>query len=527
MPRIVSVWFPRWPIVRFLAERTRNASRRQADNAQPTAKDNRQPLVLAVEVSGGARIAALNAAAENVGLSVGERVADARARVDWLQVHAADPAADDAALRQLALWATRYTPAVSLWGEQNGADGFFLDVIGAAHLFDGEEKLLADLSQRLNCFGLPARLAIADTPGAAWALSRFHGSRMCLLPSDQTTKALESLPVTALRLSPDTRTTLHRLGFKRIGDLVDKPRAPFASRFEAELLTRLDQMFGRRTEPMEFVVALPVYHSIRYLLEPVVTQDAVVSITTRLMKDLVHALVRDGVGVRTLRLSLYRVDGHVPTIDIGLTKPSRDPAHIAKLVDLKLERINETVEAGFGFEALGLAAVIVEPMEPQQTDIDPDCDHDRTERFSVLVDSFKQRLGPRSIRQLKPLESYLPERAEAAHPAAAEENSWPARDSTRLRPIFLLPRAEPVEVTFLVPEGPPQRFRWRGTMYHVTYAEGPERIAGEWWRDGLQQPSRDYYLVEDRNGHRFWLYRKGVLARETNTSQWFVHGLFA
>ncbi len=271
----------------------------------------------------------------------------------------------------------------------------------------------------------------------------------------------------------------------------------------------------------------PVYHSIRYLMEPVVTQDAVVSITTRLMKDLVHALVRDGVGVRALRLSLYRVDGHVPTIDISLTKPSRDPAHIAKLVDLKLERIDETVEAGFGFEALGLAATLIEKMEPQQTDLDPAGDHDRAERFSALVDSFRQRLGPRSIRQLKPLESYLPERAEAALPAATEEIPWPATDTTRLRPVFLLPRAEPAEVTFLVPEGPPQRFRWRGAMYHVTYAQGPERIASEWWHDGLQQPSRDYYLVEDRDGHRFWLYRKGILARETGASQWFVHGLFA
>jgi len=233
------------------------------------------------------------------------------------------------------------------------------------------------------------------------------------------------------------------------------------------------------------------------------------------------------VGIRVLRLSLYRVDGRVPTIDISLTKPSRDPTHIARLVDLRLERINETVEAGFGFEALGLAATLVEKMEPQQTRIDPAGHDDLEERFLALVDSFQQRLGPHSVQQLHPRESHLPERAEIACPATVEENPWPTPDNARLRPVFLLPRAEPVEVTFLVPEGPPQRFRWRGAMYHVTYAQGPERIAGEWWHDGLQQPTRDYYLVEDQNGHRFWLYRKGILARETVASQWFVHGLFA
>ena len=500
--------------MRFIADQTRNSARTQAESAAHTISV-RLPLVLAVEASGGARIAALNQVAEEAGLNVGEQVADARAKVDRLQVYDADPVEDDTALRQLALWATRYTPAVSLWGDSNGADGFFLDVTGASHLFGGEEKLLDDLSDRLSRFGLPARLAIADTPGAAWALARYEA------------KALTSLPVEALRLSPDTRTTLRRLGFRRIGDIAGKPRAPFAARFETELLTRLDQMFGLLTEPMAFVVAPPIYHSIRYLLEPVITQEAVVSITTRLMKDLVHALVRDGVGVRALRLSLYRVDGRVPTIDISLTKPSRDPAHIARLVDLRLERINETVEADFGFEALGLAATLVEKMEPQQTRIDPAGHDDLEERFSALVDSFRQRLGPHSVQQLQPRESHLPERAEIACPTTVEENLWPTTDITRLRPVFLLPRAEPAEVTFLVPEGPPQRFRWRGMMYHVSYAQGPERIAGEWWHDGLQQPTRDYYLVEDQNGHRFWLYRKGILARETGASQWFVHGLFA
>jgi len=524
MPRIVSVWFPRWPILRLLAHRTRR-THAQAD-AVPVI-DDRHPLVLAVEASGGARIAALNMSAEDAGLSVGELVADARAKVDFLQVLPADPAEDDAALRRLALWATRYTPTVSLWNDGNGADGFFLDITGASHLFGGEQKLLVDLAQRLDRFGLPARLAIAETPGAAWALARFHSSRLCLLPPGHEVQALKALPVTALRLSPETRTTLKRLGLKRIGDVADKPRAPFAARFETELLTRLDQMFGHVTEPMEFVTPPPIYHSIRYLMEPVMTQEAVVFIATRLMKDLVHPLVRDGVGARSLRLSLYRVDGHVTAVELSLTKPSRDPAHVAKLIDLRLERIDETVEAGFGFEALGLAATLVEPMEPRQTDLDPDSGQVRAEKISALIDSFRQRLGPHSTQQLAPRESYLPERAEAALPASPEETAWPPANGERLRPIFLLPRAEPAEVTFLVPEGPPQRFRWRGTMYHVTYAEGPERIAGEWWHDGIDQPTRDYYLVEDQSGHRFWLYRKGILPRETDKSQWFVHGLFA
>ncbi len=166
MSRIVSVWLPRWPILRFLAS--------QAQNPSDTPVDPQAPFVLAVTGSGGPRIAALNAAAEAAGLRLGEPLADARAKAGQVQTRAIDAAGDDAALRRLALWATRYTPTASPWNEDNGVDGFFLDIAGAAHLFGGEERLLADLSFRLqDNFGLPARLAVADTPGMAWALARF------------------------------------------------------------------------------------------------------------------------------------------------------------------------------------------------------------------------------------------------------------------------------------------------------------------------------------------------------------------
>src|SRR5256885_4908795 len=168
MPRIISVWLPRWPIRRFLAAQSRTPTLTSA----PVDPD--RPFVLMVEAAGGPRIAALNEAAYAEGLAVRDLLADARAKVTTLQVRPADPAADDVALRRLALWATRYTPTVSPWGEENGADGFFLDVAGASHLFGGEETLLADLISRLDRFGLPARLAIADTAGAALAVARIR-----------------------------------------------------------------------------------------------------------------------------------------------------------------------------------------------------------------------------------------------------------------------------------------------------------------------------------------------------------------
>ncbi|MGD0419284.1 MAG: DUF6504 family protein [Xanthobacteraceae bacterium] len=566
MSRIVSVWLPRWPILRFLAAQAKKPSGKPVDPELP--------FVLALTAAGGPRIAALNEAAEAAGLALGEPLADARAKADLLQARAVDEAADDAALRRLALWATRYTPTASPWNAQNGADGFFLDIEGAAHLFGGEAKLLADLSSRLKYFGLPARFAIADTPGAAWALSRFHPAPCTVLPSGEEARALKPLPIEALRLSPETCTTLRRLGFKSVGTLLDKPRAPFAARFPAELLRCLDQALGRRDEPLVPIVAPPVYHCLRYLLEPIITQEAVIALANRLMHTLVHVLTRDDVGARALRLCLYRVDGAVETVDIGLTLPTRNVAHVARLIDLKLDALVAMQRAGFGFEAVGLAVTRVEPIPARQSELNIDRhpevraqraskgdgpnasagilrgprharapqDEGDMERYAALIDTLRQRLGPQSVRRFAAIASHLPERAEVLLPVNGEvPASWPApeQETEKTRPLLLLPHAEPTEVTALVPDGPPRRFRWRGVTYEIAGAQGPQRIASEWWRKPLPYPpplagegkgggpTRDYYLVEDADGRRFWLYREGLYERETTLARWFVHGLFA
>jgi protein ImuB len=562
MSRIVSVWLPRWPIKRFLA----------AQAISPAGKpiDPERPFVLAIPATGGLRIVAMNEAAEDAGIVVGDPVADARAKAGSLQVRAADSGTDDAALRRLALWATRYTPTASPWTEENGADGFFLDIEGAAHLFGGEESLLADLAGRLDRFGLPARLAIADTPGMAWALSHFDLAPQSILSAGGEAATLSAMPIEALRLSGETRALLRRLGFKSVGALLDKPRAPFAARFADELLRRLDQALGRRDEPLIPVTAPPVYHSLNYLLEPIVSHQAILARACRLMQHLVHVLVRDEVGARALRLSLYGVNGTVETIDIGLTSPTRSLPHVSRLIDLKLEALAAMYDDGFGFEAIGLAVTRAESMPGRQTELNVSAVHsppqDDAERGAALIDALRQRLGLDRVRQFEAVPRHIPECAETlteingersqfpppgrgrvrmgvscrqddpspdrltrSDPPLSGEGNWSIEEKTR--PLLLLPQAEPTEVTALIPDGPPRRFRWRGMTYDITGAQGPERIADEWWRapypSQARAPTRDYYLVEDGEGHRFWLYREGLYGRETATPRWFVHGLFA
>ncbi len=502
----------------------------------------------------------MNEAAEAAGLALGEPLADARAKAGFLQVRGIDAAADAAALQRLTLWATRYTPTASPYGEENGADGFFLDIEGAAHLFGGEERLLVDLAARLEKnFGLPVRLAVAATPGAAWAASHFHSAPSPLLLrepgknehcrstyvivfSGEEAPALSPLPVEALRLAPETCATLRRLGFKTVGALIDQPRAPFAARFSAKLLRRLDQALDRAEEPLSPIVAPPVYHTLRYLLEPIATGQAVVALASRLMGTLAHVLTRDEAGARTLKLALYRVDGAVKMLDIALTLPTRSAAHVARMIELKLDAAAAatTEDAGFGFEAVGLAVTRVEPMPARQIGLSTGEDGDRAERCAILIDALRQRLGSHRVRHFEAVASHLPERAEALNeidgetfqcpppergratdcgnndlqgdpspdrrrrsdPALSGERKW--LEPEQKRPLLLLPQAEPVEdVTALVPDGPPRRFCWRGVTHEVAAAQGPERIGAEWWRNNCTPShalTRDYYLIEDSGG---------------------------
>jgi protein ImuB len=93
--------------------------------------------------------------------------------------------------------------------------------------------------------------------------------------------------------------------------------------------------------------------------------------------------------------------------------------------------------------------------------------------------------------------------------------------------VRLLRRPEPIEAVAPVPDDPPVMFRWRRLQHRVRRADGPERIAGEWWRGAEDAAElRDYYRVEDEAGRRFWLYRAGLyVPREA--PRWFLHGVFA
>ena len=512
MKRIVSVWLPLWPI-----ERMRRA--------QPSLVPDDAPLALVEAGTHGIRITAVNVRAAKEGVRIGQALADARAAFPGLPTQPADPRRDRTALRRLARWCGRYGPNRNI----DGDDGLWIDITGVAHLYGGEEQLLKDLIARLTRFGLTARAGLADTLGAAHALARFAPST-AIAPTGKAEARLAALPIGALRLAPETVLLLKRLGLRRIGELYRLPRPALQRRFRSAkgveaVLMRLDQALGVRPEPRPPLTEPPALFVQRSWPDPLISAEQLEAETAVLTQELCAHLSARGLGARRLCLSLYRADGSVAEVRAGLSAPSWVPEHMTALLGEKLAAI----DAGFGVDVMVLAAVQAEKPGAQQSALAPRLQGGVRSDATQLVDRLANRLGPQRVRRIEPRASHIPERAEAhvTALAPAQDLAWPP-PSGPVRPPLLLQRPEPIGVVAEVPEGPPASFVWRRVERRIVKAQGPQRIAPEWWDEIAAKKSgtRDYYRLEDEGGAGYWVYREGLYGRDEELPRWFLHGLF-
>lgn len=477
---------PHWPTDRW----------RRQNKADP-----QTPLVLTLNERNALRLHAIDGAASSLGLTPGMALADARALVPGLQVAKADPTGDQAALKRLAAWATRFSP----WAAADGTDGLILDITGVAHLFGGEAAMLRQVSAAFAKLGLTVRLGIANSPRAAWAWAHFGAGGA--LPSPQ---ALQALPVAALRLNPETTDRLGQLGLKKIGDVLRQPRGPLARRLGLALIERLDALQGAREEPISPLLPPAPWRARADFAEPIQTRAVIDASLEKLLDALCRLLEADGRGARRLLLHAYRADGSVQTLEAGTSQANRDPVHLFRLFRDRLE----TIEPGFGIDLLLLEAAATDPLRPQQSSAVLSGDPPR-DPLPELLDRLQSRLGRGNVWRQLIQENHVPERAVRR---AAPLSAWRDAEVTRLaeRPILLLDPAELIEAE--MGEEKPVRFRWRRVARDLAHCFGPERIREEWHREAVTVQARDYYRAEDTLGRRYWLYRRD--------DAWFLHGLF-
>jgi protein ImuB len=513
MSRMVSVWLPALPIERLKRER----------NGKPFPVD--RPFALVGSEDRGLLLTALNGAALRAGLTPGMGLADARAIAPHLATAPAAPDKDAACLLALARWSSRYSPSLNV----DGDDGLWLDVSGVPHLFGGDRALLTDMAKRFARLGFTARLALAETLGGANALARYGHASSIIVPEGKIAEVLSPLPVEALRLDGEIARLLKRLGLKRIGQLYDLPRASLERRFHSReaaeaVLSRLDQALGEREEPRPPLLPAPDYAARLPFPEPLITHEGVVAGLDYLAEELCQALALARRGARRLHLAIYRADGTSAVIEAGLSAPSRQASHLARLFANRIENI----DVGFGVDLMVLAALATEKLLPAQTAF---ARHEGRERQEPLIDRLASRLSGAAVRRLFSRESHIPERAQETRSALAGASLWsepfPAKPP---RPCLLFAEPEPLDVLAEIPEGPPARFTWRRVTRRVVKVEGPERIAPEWWRElrEMRGKPRDYYRIEDEDGRRYWVFRAGLYqeSEAKDLPAWYLHGVF-
>jgi protein ImuB len=484
-----------------------------------------KPLVVSIKNDNALRIYATDRRAARLGLKTGMPVADARAMIPVLDVIESDLAADRALLEKIADWCDRFTPLVAL----DTPHGLFLDVTGVEHLFGGERELVETVRAKIAAQGFAVQCALAGTSAAARALAHYAPGTVAAPGKED--EAIADLPVAALQLDGAIAHGLRRAGLKTIGQVASRTRGELTARFGKAMVAQLDHALGRTEEPVSPLRPLPDFMAEHRFAEPVMTQEVILASLQNLAETLGEILERHGQGAREMMAVFFRADGAVRRLGVQMGAPTREAAIITRLFRERLDSLADPLDAGFGFDLIRLEASCAERQAEETPDFAADAQAEK--EIAFLVDRLAARFGAQRVLRFQQQDTHIPEAASVATPAqytAPSKTPWQmqrgAGEAPR-RPMRLLAKPEPVEAMAEIPDGTPMRFRWRHVLHNVTRAEGPERIAMEWWRQHEPRLTRDYFRVEDSEGRRFWLYRDGLYEREIAAPQWYMHGVFA
>lgn len=444
---------------------------------------------------------------------------------------------------RLVPWCEPFSPTIGIEASP-APECLLLDVSGSISLFHSEAALVEHALREFQRRGLMIRAALADTIGAAWAAAHYGTGGpqnipcpAVLLPPQHGLAGLAALPVEALRLAPETARTLRELGLVQIGQLAAIARTSLASRFDPELLLRLDQASGEAAEVIEAQQPPPEAKAEWIFEQPTDRHDLLEWALDRLVENIVGQLADSRRGVQQFACRIRGQTTSRVQFTVGLFRPSASPQRLSELTKLRLES-QKLVEPTAALELIVTAAAPVE--ERQQELFDVGTNHDDPRALALLIDRLSNRLGREAVARVRLLPDAQPEFAWRYEPAIgasafgranAEKKGKPRvprkpsspppaarRLAAMARPLRLFARPILLPVVSVAPNGPPLAFSWKGAERRIERTWGPERIQTGWWRG--RSVHRDYYRVETADGQWFWLFR------QLTDRQWFLHGIF-
>jgi protein ImuB len=485
------------------------------------------------------RVVTLTPAAAALGITPGMRRGGVGAIAPDVLLLERDRKAEQDTLQDCALALLQYTPQVALGAD----DALLLDVGASLRLFHGPRALARRVAASLRALGVQARLGMAPTAMGAWLLAHrpARGPRR-ILREDRLARYLDALPCALLPPARDQQDWLHDIGCRTLGDLRRLPRAGLGRRCGPLLLDAVDAAYPppavalpregdaqRQVDPhpaarppgggaQRQVGCYDVYEWItpplrfrrRYeLMENLEHTDGVYAVACKLVEQMSGWLTARQRAVSRLALSLEHERGRharpPSVLELALAEPAWQPSHLLGLLRERLDRM--TLQAPV--IALILDAPETAPHAAPNATLFPEPAHAAEDR-ARLVDLLTARLG--RGRVLRPC-------AEADHRPEVANRWTAAHDST---PAPVLPPAPLDRPIWLIEPPVPLRMHRNRPLYGtpLRLLRGPERIESGWW--DAQPAIRDYFVAEDEQAARYWIYRE----RDQEAAHWYLQGLF-
>jgi len=452
-------------------------------------------------------------AAVAAGVRAGQKLSTALGLVPGLAVFERDAGREQQALDNLACWAGRFTPTISL----QPPDMLLLEIGGCLRLFGGSEAIIAAVLAGCAEQLYSVRWAAAPTPlGARW-LAR--AGRAAVVDAAGLPAALADLPCAVPGWLGDVENRLQSFGLRRLGDLRQLPTASLRRRLGNGPLDDLLRAWGDLPDPQTAFVFPESFAVSIELPARVEHAEALVFAGQRLFAALAGWLAGRQLLVRRCTLQLSHDDGPPTALALNFAEPAADEGRFLRLLREHLGRLQLTAPV----EALRLQA---DELVARSGASIPLFEQAATgEGALACLERLRARLGEGMVQVLGEAADHRPECATQARDAifnfgqnfgptvAFGEKPVQTGAIGRHRPLWLLPTPQALAEQ----AGGPH---WHGPLKLLSRAE---RLESGWWDEGeggaAGDVRRDYFVARNPLGQQAWVFR--------NADGWFLHGLFA
>ena len=378
------------------------------------------------------------------------------------------------------------------------------------------DKLKGALSTALIAMDQPEHFFYASSPTVSGSLLLARaGQNKLVYQKSNLRSALGTLPADVLNLSKEQNRRLYNMGIRHLKDIWRLPGDGIRKRFGSEFVDQLNKALGKAQEPTLNYLPPPTFSSSYDLPYELENLDRLLPIVDEIIGQLCDFLTRRDLSTSHLMFSLFHEKRSPTCIEISLRQTSRSSTHFLLLVETYFH--NLTIPA-----AVIAISLVVNQFDAFFSHTDallldgrPDATS-RENNLNQFMEQLKARLGDNYLKGISCVAEHRPEYASACVDVNSHTKKSSIRKSiqnkvaTRPRPIWLL-------------EKPEELVEKNSRLYHrkaISIISGPERIETAWWAD--HDVRRDYYIAQEANGSRLWIYRE-----RSDERRWFLHGYFS